>query len=160
MSFIATANPPTATAEPKVVNDGFWPDIDRELLRKEIRLDGTVTLERLHLALEAAMWSVNAELSTWQAEQIAAGHAALADVPAAQLGGQSVKTRQYLRAIYYHVQSQLAEAYRDIDTLPQGAGKEQRVLSALEVRIDGFNQQLRWAIADLRGVPRTIAELL
>ena len=58
------------------------------------------------------------------------------------------------------LQAQLAEAYRDMDTLPQGAGKEPRVLSALEVRVDGFNQQLRWAIADLQDKPRTIVELL
>ncbi len=160
MSFIATANPPAATVETVVANDGFWPDIDREKLRRDIRLDGTVTTERLRVALEAAIWSINAEMQDWQAEQIAAGHATLADVPAVQLGGQSVKHMQYLRAIYYHVQSQLAEAYRDIDTLPQGAGKEPRVLSAIEVRIDSYNQQLRWAIADLRGTSRTIVELL
>lgn len=160
MSFIATANPPAATVEDVVVNDGFWPDIDREQLRRDIRLDGTVTADRLRGALEAAMWSINAELRDWQEEQIAAGHATIADVPAAQLGGQSVKHLQYLRAIYCHVQAQLAEAYRDIDTLPQGAGKEPRVLTALDVRIDGFNQQLRWAIADLRGASRAIVELL
>ncbi len=55
MSFIATANPPARGAEPAVGNDGFWPDIDREKLRAEIRLDGTVTMERLHKALLAAM---------------------------------------------------------------------------------------------------------
>ncbi len=160
MSFIATANPPAAGTEPVVANDGFWPDIGREQLRKDIRLDGTVTAERLHLAIEAAMWSINAELQAWQDEQLAAGHATLAAVPAKRLAGESVKARQYRRAIYSHVQAQLAEAYRDMDTLPQGAGKEPRVLSALEVRVDGFNQQLRWAIADLQDKPRVIAELL
>lgn len=160
MSFVATANPPAATAEPVVLNDGWWPDINREQLRRDIRLDGTVTPERLLLAVEAAMWSVNAELAQWQAEQVAAGHASLADVPAHQLVGESVKVRQYIRAIYCHVQAQLAEAYRDMDTLPTGLNKAERVMSALEIRVDGFNQQLRWAIADLQGIPRTIVELL
>ena len=160
MSFIATANPPATGLETVVVNDGFWPDIDREQLRRDIRLDGTATPERLQLAVEAAIWAVNAELQEWQRAQMNAGHTTLAAVPAPQLGGESIKARQYRRAIYSHVQAQLAEAYRDMDTLPSGAGKEQRVLSALEVRVDGFNQQLRWAIADLQGLPRTIVELL
>ena len=160
MSFIATANPPAHGTEPVVANDGFWPDIDREQLRKDIRLDGTATIERLHLAVEAAMWAVNDELREWQGEQLQAGFGTLAAVPAHQINGESVKTRQYLRAIYSHVQAQLAEAYRDMDTLPSGAAKEQRVLSALETRVDGYHQQLRWALADLRGVPRTIVELL
>lgn len=160
MSFIATANPPARGAEATVANDGFWPDVDREQLRKDIRLDGTATPERLQLAVLAAMWAVNAELQAWKQEQIASGYATLADVPAPSAGGTSVKVQQYMRAIYSHVQASLAEAYRDMDTLPQGAGKEPRVLAALEVRVDGFHQQLRWAIADLQERSRVIAELL
>ncbi|MDP3229389.1 MAG: head completion/stabilization protein [Acidovorax sp.] len=160
MSFIATANPPARGAEPAVGNDGFWPNIDREKLRADIRLDGTVTAERLHKALLAAMWSVNGELREWKKLQTDEGHATLQAVPADQLDGQSVKVQQYRAAIYAHVQVQLAEAYRDIDTLPQGAGKEPRVMAAIEIRVDGFNQQLRWAIADLQDTSRVIAELL
>ena len=68
--------------------------------------------------------------------------------------------RQYRQAIYAHVQAQLAEAYRDISTLPQGAGKDARVMTALDIRVDSFNQRLRWAIADLKDTSRVIAELL
>ncbi len=160
MSFVATANPPAHGAEPAVANDGFWPDIDCEKLRADIRLDGTVTPHRLHKALLAAMWSVNGELRDWKKLQTAAGHTTLQAVPADQLGGQSVKVEQYRAAIYAHVQAQLAEAYRDVSTLPQGAGKEPRVLAAIETRVDGFHQQLRWAIADLQDISRVIAALL
>lgn len=160
MSFLATANPPAHGAEPAVANDGFWPDIDREKLREDIRVDGSVTPARLHKALLAAMWSVNGELREWKKLQTAAGHVTLQDVPADQLGGVSVKVQQYHAAIYANVQAQLAEAYRDIDTLPQGAGKEPRVMAAIEIRIDGFNQAQRWAIADLQDTSRVIAELL
>lgn len=160
MSFIATANPPISSAEAAIANEPFWPDIDCEQLRKEIRLDGTVTTERLQVAVLAAMWAVNAELSEWKARQLDAGRATLADVPAPSHAGQTVKQHQYRRAIYFHVQAQLAEAYRDMDTLPQGSGKEARVHAAIEIRIDGYNQQLRWAIADLQDGPRTIAQLL
>lgn len=160
MSFLAVANPPAKGEEPAVANDGFWPEIDREKLREDIRLDGTATAARLERALLAAMWSVNGELQDWKAAQVAAGYTTLQDVPAYQLGATSVKVHQYLAAIYANVQAQLAEAYRDISTLPQGAGKEARVQSGIEIRIDGFNQAQRWAIADLRGGSRVIAELL
>lgn len=160
MSFIATANPPAASTEPAVTNDGFFPAIDCEQLRKDIRLDGTVTPARLQLAVMDAMWAVNAELREWRAAHVQAGRGTLGEVPAESIGGESVKVRQYRQAIYAHVQAQLAEAYRDMDTTPQGAGKEARVLSALEIRTDGFNQRLRWAIADLKDTSRVIAELM
>ncbi|GKS93244.1 head completion/stabilization protein [Acidovorax sp. SUPP2825] len=160
MSFVATANPPARGAEPAVANDGFFPNIDREKLRNDIRLDGTVTPERLRKALLTAMWSVNGELREWKAAQIKAGYTTLQAVPSEQLDGESVRIEQYRTAICAHVQAQLAEAYRDMDTLPQGAGKEGRVQAAVELRIDGFNQQQRWAIADLQESSRVIAELL
>lgn len=160
MSFITTANPPAHGAEHAVANDGFFPDIDCEQLRKDIRLDGTATPPRLQRAVVDAMWAVNAELREWRAAHLQAGRATLADVPAETIGGESVKVGQYRQAIYAHVQAQLAEAYRDTDTTPQGAGKEARVLSALEIRVDGFNQRLRWAIADIKDASRVIAELL
>lgn len=160
MSFVATANPPARGAEPAVANDGWFPDIEREQLRKDIRLDGTATVERLAIAVEAAMASVNAELQEWAAEQRAAGHATLADVPAPQVGGKSIKVMQYRNAIYWYVQAALAEAYRDMDTLPQGDGKGARVQAALDGRVEGFQQQLRWAIADVQNRSRVIAELL
>lgn len=160
MSFIATANPPAHNAEPEVANDGFFPAIECERLRKELRLDGTVTPERLRLAVTDAIIATNAELAAWRAAQIDAGHATLADVPAYNLGAESHKLHLYRKAIYSHVQAQLAEGYRDMSTLPEGANKADRVYAATEVRTDGYLQQLRWAIADLQGTPRVIADLL
>lgn len=160
MSFITTANPPVQGTEPAVANDGFFPAIDCAKLRDDIRLDGTVTPARLHAAIADAMWTVNAELREWRAAHLLAGRSTLADVPADSIAGESVKVRQYRQAIYAHVQAQLAEAYRDISTLPQGAGKDARVMTALDIRVDSFNQRLRWAIADLKETSRVIAELL
>ena len=160
MSFLATANPPARGAEPEVANDGFFPAVDCEALRTDIRLDGTVTAARLKLAVVDAMMAINGELQQWRIAQEQAGHATLADVPAAAIAGDSVKVHQYRKAIYAHVGAALAEAYRDLDTLPQGAGKESRVMGALETRVDAFHQQLRWAIADMQDKSRVIAELL
>ena len=159
-SFLATANPPAHSTEPAVANDGFFPAVDCEALRTDVRLDGTVTAARLKLAVVDAMLAVNAELQPWRTAQQLAGHTTLADVPAPSLAGESAKVHQYRKAIYAHVGAALAEAYRDMDTLPQGAGKEPRVMGALATRVDSYHQQLRWAIADLCGTSRVIAELL
>lgn len=159
-SFLATANPPAHGTEPAVANDGFFPAVDCETLRTDIRLDGTVTTARLKLAVVDAMLAVNGELQQWRTAQEQAGHATLAAVPAPTLAGESAKVHQYRKAIYAHVGASLAEAYRDMDTLPQGAGKEARVMSTIETRVDAFHQQLRWAIADMQGKSRVIAELL
>lgn len=159
-SFLATANPPAHGTEPAVANDGFFPAVDCETLRTDIRLDGTVTTARLKLAVVDAMLAVNGELQQWRTAQEQTGHATLAAVPAPTLAGESAKVHQYRKAIYAHVGASLAEAYRDMDTLPQGAGKEARVMGAIETRVDAFNQQLRWAVADLQGTSRVIAELL
>ena len=160
MTFVVTANPPTATAESPVINDGWWPDIDLQQLRADCRLDNTVTAPRLRRAVVDAVAGINDELTAWQSAQWAAGHATLSAVPAPQIDGKSVKLAQYLRAVGAAVQADLAEAYRDMSTLPEGANKEGRVLAALDVRQDAFRRQLRWALADLQGRRRVIAELM
>lgn len=160
MSFIATAIPPVQGAEPVVHNDGWFPPIDPAQLRRDCRLDGTATPERLQLAIAAAMWDVNAELKDWQAARLAEGAASLGDVAAPTIAGQHLKELQYRRAIYSHVQAQLTSEWRDKDTLPAGASREERIFTGLAGRIDGFQQQQRWAIADLIGGARAIVELL
>lgn len=160
MSFVTTANPPSAAAELPLSNDGWWPNIDLQALRADCRLDGTVTAPRLRRAVADAVASVNDELAAWQALQQAAGHASLAEVPAPHIDGKSAKVGKYLRAVAACVQADLSEAYRDMDTLPEGAGKQDRVLSRLEIRVDGFRRDMRWAIADLQGRRRVIAELI
>jgi hypothetical protein len=100
MPFVATANPPQAAQEAKVVNDGFWPDMDPAQVRSACRLDGTVTADRLLPALQAAMLTVNAELRDWRERQLALGHAKAGDAPAARLGGKSVQVLHYRRAVH------------------------------------------------------------
>lgn len=160
MSFVVVANPPAAAAESPVINDGWWPDIDLKQLRDDCRMDGTITAPRLRRAVVDAVASINDELAAWQSAQWAAGHASLTDVPARQIDGKSAKLAQYLRAVGAAVQADLAEAYRDMSTLPEGANKEGRVMAAVEVREDGFRRALRWALADLQDRRRVIAELM
>lgn len=164
MSFTATTNPPAKGTEGVVRNDGWFPDIDPERLRADARIESTVTPARLTEAIEAAMWAINAELRDWREVQESLGFEALADVPAAMFGkdgaAESVRVKQYRHAIKWAVLAETAEVARDMSTLPQGAGKEARVTSGVEVRVSGFNQRLRWAIADIQSRSRVIAELI
>ncbi len=154
MSFIATANPPLAADDAQVNNDSWFPAVDAKRARDVCRLDGTVTPPRLAHAIEAAMDTVNAELRAYQAAQQAAGVQTLQDA------GDGRQAGRYLRAIYAHVQADLAEAYRDIDTTPHGDGKNERIRERIEAKVDEHRRALRWAIADMLGVRRTTVELI
>jgi hypothetical protein len=158
-SFIATANqavPETPTDATTIGNDGWFPDIDLNELRETMRLDGTVTHERLRPATLDAMASINAELGAWQAEQRAAGHADLASVPAQQLGGISTHVLRYRRAIYNQTRADLTEQYRAYDATKSGAQHAED----LEATIGESRRNVRWALNDLRGIPRTTIELI
>lgn len=158
--FVSNVNPPNQKPTGTVAGDGWWPDVDADRMLKDCRFDATVTPERLRQAVVLAVADITGQLEAWRAEQEAAGHASLDKVPARQVDGKSIKPAQFLRAVQSHVQAELAEAYRDLDTLPNGEGKEWRVLSRLEIRVDTFQRNLRNAIADLRGRRRTIVELI
>lgn len=160
MSFIATAKPPLAEDEIPVSNDPWFPAIDPEDARAVCRLDGTVTAKRLSEALKDALDSVNGELDAWRTAREAEGHTSLADVPARQLGGASVQLARYQRAVYACLQALLAEAYREIDTTPQGAGKQERVQAAYEVKVDEHRRNMRWAISDILGIGRSTVDLI
>lgn len=159
--FIVTANPPAAAQEPVVGNADWFPAMDPAQVRNACRLDGTVTVDRLRPALMDAMLTVNAELQDWADEQrIRWGYASLADVPAPQVGGDSAKVLYYRRAVHACLQADLAEAYRNLSTVPAGAGKADRVLEDLAIQVDQHRRNQRWAIADLLGRPRCTVDLL
>ena len=125
--------------------------MDPTEVRAACLLDGTVTTARLIPALQAAMLTVNGELQAWATEQRTRwGYAALADVPAPQVGGESAQVLRYRRAVHACLQ----------DTLPAGMGKEARVLESLQVQIDEHRRRQRWAISDMLGIARSTIELI
>ncbi len=161
MSFVATARPPVAATEPPVTNAPWFPDLNPATVRDACRLDGTITPARLLPALKAAMLSVNAELEQYRLEQQSRwGYTSLAEVPAPMVGGESAQVLRYQRAVHACLQADLAEAYRNLDTLPSGTGKEGRVLEGLAVHVDEHRRNQRWAISDLLGMRRSTVELI
>ena len=154
MTFVATANPPIAADDAQVDNDPWFPAVPAARVWEVCRLDGTVTAARLGEAISNAMDSVNRELQAYKAEQVLAGAANLA------AAGDGRQPGRYLRAIYAHIQAELAEVYRDIDTTPHNDSKAERMRERYEVKVDEHRRNLRWAIADLLGRPRTTVELI
>jgi hypothetical protein len=104
--------------------------------------------------------TVNGELRGWRIQHEAQGYASLAAVPCEALNGTSANVVRYLRAVYAHVQADIAEAYRDIDTTPSGNGKEERVRGKVEAKIEEHRRTMRWAISDLLAISRTTVELI
>lgn len=153
MSFIAKADAP---AETPIANDGFFPDIDPVDAREVVRMDGTVTAERLHHSLIDAISSINGELGAWKAAQIAAGHATLAAVPAPAIATISIHVHHYKRAVYALTKANLVERYRDFDSTNAGNKKADQ----MENPIDDLRRDVRWAISDILGICRTTVELI
>ncbi|HHQ6599943.1 TPA: head completion/stabilization protein [Serratia fonticola] len=164
MSFLATepARPASETptdTDTVITNAAFWLDISLGDLRKVMRLDGQVTTERLRHAAIEAMTNVNNELAEWRVKQQAAGFEALKDVPVSddeQIDGESVLTQRYRRAVYCHTKANLVERRRDVDTTGDGDNLAEK----LSTTITDLWRDARWAIQDIQGNQRGIAELV
>lgn len=154
MSFIATE--PTDPTALNIENDGFFPDIDLTKLRASMRLDGTVTHDRLREATIAAIISVNSELEKLKSLHMLGGHATLADVPAPTIGGESTFLQLYRGAVYRTTKADLTERYRDFDATRSGSDDADQ----LEDTIGDHRRAARWFIRDLLGVSHTTVELI
>lgn len=155
MSFVTTT-PINDAIEPSIGNGDFWPEVDPAQIREAQRIDSTITVERLRSALIEAMATVNGELEAWRLLQIAAGHATLIAVPAAEIDDESIHLHRYRRAVGCLAKAGLIERYRDYDTTARG----DRKADVLENPIDDLRRDARWAISDIQGVGRTTVELI
>lgn len=140
----------------KISNSDFWPVIDTGALRLAQKLDGQVTTTRIQHAAVEAMAMTNRMLKAWRAEQISAGYAELSQVPEENIDGQSVLVSRYLRAVYAFTKALILEGYRDIDTTREG----EKHAIALSTQIDTVWRDGNWAVRDILGLPRDLAELV
>ena len=153
MSFIAVQ---PSTAPSTITNESFWPDIDVADLRVTVRLDGTVTDERLQHAAINAMLQANADLAQWAAEQQGLGHATLLAVPAPTIQGKSRYHQLYLRAVYCQTRANLIERYTDFDS----TGKGSKDSEELATTVTDLYRDARFAIRDILGVSHVTVELI
>lgn len=153
-TLVIAAQRPAETAEPPVKNTFFWPDIDLQQLRESLRYEGTVTAQRLRLAVKTAISEVNAELYEWRADRMAAGFKTLADVPAESLDGVSEKIAHYLAAVEAITAATIAERYRGYDA--SGTKKAGEV----EASADEYWRDARFSISRVGERPNCIVSLL
>ncbi|EKN6057521.1 TPA: head completion/stabilization protein [Yersinia enterocolitica] len=160
MSLLAT-EPVHQTSPPEgpdvtITSAAFWPEISLNHMRKVMRLDGNVTTERLKEAVIEAISNTNGQLRAWRSEQEAAGVMTLEDVEAEEVAGESIRVQRYRRAVYCHAKANLTERYRDMDTTGDGNKRA----DALDPQITDLWRDARWAISDVQGRERGIAELV
>lgn len=154
MSFIAI--PPNPTPEDDIDCGAFFPAINPATARAALRLDGTVTAERLSEALITAAISVMSELQAWASEQVDAGYATLADVPAAAVAGTSAHVHRWRRAVHSLAGASLTERLRDFDATNEGHQQADK----LTATIDELRRDARWAISGILGISRSTVELI
>ncbi|MXF04495.1 head completion/stabilization protein [Escherichia coli] len=137
-------------------NGDFWPAISLSDLRDCVRLTDNLPLPRLrHMACEA-MARVNDELRNWKARQMNAGYSSLDLLPCDHIAGESVLIQRYRRAVYATTRALIVESYRDIDTTREG----EKHAEALATQIDALWRDSQWALRDIQGLPRGLAEIV
>lgn len=144
--------PPPPVREPVISNTFFFPSVDPVRVRELMRLEHTVTPERLRVAIKDGIAETNAELFEYRSAQMALGFKCLADVPAEILDGESVRCFYYLRAVVAMTTATLYERYRGVDASAKGDKKADDV----ESTIDELWRDMRWAVSRLQGKSRCI----
>lgn len=156
MSFQVSASVPvTQEAEADIINDGWFPDVVLADARELVRIDGTITSERLRAALIEAIASVNDELDAWKQEKITV-FSSLAEVLCPHLDGISRNIHRYNRAVYCLAKANLIERYRDYDSSNEGNKRADEI----EPNIGDLRRDYRWAISDILGILRNTVDLI
>jgi len=154
MQFVA---PEKATGTPEIIpNNSFWPDIDLATFRSVMRVDGTVTPQRLKQVVLTAMAEVNAELYPWREQQELRGFNGLTDVTAEQLAGRSVRLHHYENAVWCWARAVLNERYQDFDATAAAAKRGEE----LEDATGDLWRDARWAISRVQNAPHCTVELI
>ncbi|KAE9526103.1 phage head protein [Testudinibacter aquarius] len=153
MDKLKTQVTENAIADEIITNNGFFPDISLLAIRNAMRLDGTVTNERLKSAVIEAMASVNYDLHPFR--QRHQGNT-LATVEAETVNGESVLIQRYKRAVYCLTVADLTEQYHSYDATNSGR-KEASEQTPL---IGELRRNARFAISDILGEVRLTAELI
>ncbi|MBS0881108.1 head completion/stabilization protein [Pantoea sp. JGM49] len=154
MEFVA---PQKATGAPDVIpNNSFWPDVDMAKFRVSMRVDGTVTPDRLRQVVLTAMSEVNAELYPWREQQELRGFNLLADVPGEQLAGESARLHHYQNAVWCWTRAVLNERYQDFDATAAAVKRGEELADAT----GDLWRDARWAISRVQNLPHCTVELI
>lgn len=151
---------PPAPASPNgevIAGDDFWPGIDANELRDELRIGAVVTHARLVAAIEGGMIAIDRELEAWRAARELEGKASLEEIePDRKLAGQHRLSLLYKRAVRFAAAAELAELHRDISATQDGhARADGEIMTAHEYR-----RLAILAVRDVLGAARVAVELI
>jgi len=146
---IAVPAAPWDPDDAQVVADGWFPPIKLATVRDSVRLgDGTISTERLTMAIEGAMLHAFREVAAWRTAKASAGTAKLEDVTTDTLNGANMAVKLWERIVTYFAAADLYAAYRDISATDQGLDRAvEKDTSADEARRIALG-----AVADLRSI--------
>ncbi len=140
-----------------ITNNGFYPDIYLNDIRNGMRIDGTITNERLKIATIEAIASVNQELAEWRKTKITEKtNLTFAAIESEIINGESILVQRYRRAVYCLAVANLNERYRAYDSTKEGHNQS----SKLENTVDDLRRDARFAITDILGRHRINVELI
>lgn len=152
-AFVASGD---ATNGVTINSDEFWPGIDLDTLRDDMRIGSDVSNAKLETAVVAALLNVNRQLVEWQGLQQDKGYSALSQVPSRKVNDESALVLHYQRAVRCATAAELLERYRGYDTTNNGnQNAEERAPT-----IDDYRRDLAWALSDLVNRPRSTVELI
>lgn len=149
---------PEQDAGQKIIHSGaFWPEINLDHLRQEMRIDNAITSARLYHAAVATVANVNQQLESLREKAEAVGQTTLAQTNTKQqINGESLPVIRYRRAVYTYTKALLLEAYADHDAAGKTASRaDAKQEQAVDNRREGHH-----AVADLLGRQRVDCELV
>lgn len=121
-----------------------------------MRIDGTVTNERLkHSALDA-MQTVNRDLKDFRLKAQTQGKSRLSLCDEEQLNDESELVYLYKRAVFCLTTANLYERYRSFDSTREGDQKADQLIDTA----GDLKRDYHFAVRDILGSNRMIAELV
>lgn len=126
--------------------DAFYPTLSLTHFRKVMRVDDTVSHDRIIEQMQAAMMTIANDASAWREQQTAQKLEQIS----------TEKATAYRMAVYNRTKAFIIENYRDIDTTNDGHAKAE----SMESRIDTYLQRSREMQRILVSKPRTTIKLV
>lgn len=143
-------------SEGEIQNNGFFPNVSLDEMRKSQNLDSTVTTERLKQAVIVAITRINQELFEYRLEAQALGFLTLKSMNSDEINGMNVLVHQYLYAVFTQAHAYLIEKYRDFDATEKGIKKSEAVIKTA----NDLYRESRYTIRDILNLSHSTFELI
>lgn len=137
-------------------NNDFFPTVRLLDVRNTMRIDGTITNERLKHAIIDAIATVNLDLKDFRKKHQASGKQSLDACDDEEINGTSLLEYQYKRAVYSLAAANLYERYRSFDSTKDGSDKAEELLNTA----GDLRRDYHFAVRDILGTQRLITELI